>query len=136
MNLSISSRAFRRKGSSRHLVKLLVALSVEVPTRQPSSLNNSSFSCNEHQMLQNHQVIRPRAASIRLLDRGTGHRHAIALCSIDVPERCAPAMQIAVWVSAILFAQRPYRTTLRWTRQAIAAPGPLQNLVARIVLQI
>ena len=45
-----------------------------------------------------------------------------------VPERCAPAMQIAVWVSAILFTQRPYRTTLRWTRQAdCSARRLLQN---------
>src|SRR5215813_5855556 len=35
-----------------------------------------------------------------------------------VPERCAPAMQIAVWVSATLFTQRLYTTTLRWMRQA------------------
>src|SRR5438094_1284986 len=35
-----------------------------------------------------------------------------------VPERCAPAMQIAGWISAILFTQRTYRTTLRCTRQA------------------
>src|ERR1044071_2882300 len=42
-----------------------------------------------------------------------------------VPERCAPAMQIAVWVSAILFTQRPYRTTLRRTRQADWSAGPL-----------
>jgi len=54
-----------------------------------------------------------------------------------VPERCAPAMQIAVWVSAILFTQRPYRTTLRWTRQADWSAGTLlQKLVARIILQI
>jgi len=42
-----------------------------------------------------------------------------------VPERCAPAMQIAVWVSAILFTQRPYRTTLRRTRQADCSDEPL-----------
>ena len=42
-----------------------------------------------------------------------------------VPERCAPAMQIAVWVSAILFTQRPYRTTLRRTRQADCSAEPL-----------
>src|SRR5438034_11350007 len=42
-----------------------------------------------------------------------------------VPERCAPAMQTAVWVSAILFTQRPYRRTLRWTRQADCSAGPL-----------
>ncbi len=42
-----------------------------------------------------------------------------------VPERCAPAMQIAVWVSAILFTQRLYRTTLRWMRQADCSAGPL-----------
>jgi ribonuclease PH len=34
-------------------------------------------------------------------------------------------MQIAVWVSAILFTQRPYRTTLRWTRQADCSAEPL-----------
>ena len=46
-----------------------------------------------------------------------------------VPERCAPAMQIAVWVSAILFTQRPYTTTLRWVRQADCSAGRLlQNL--------
>jgi len=38
--------------------------------------------------------------------------------SIDVPERCAPVMQTAVWVSAILFPQRPYTTMTRPVRQA------------------
>src|SRR5438094_433294 len=42
-----------------------------------------------------------------------------------VPERCAPAMQIAGWISAILFTQRTYRTTRRWTRQADCSAGPL-----------
>jgi ribonuclease PH len=37
--------------------------------------------------------------------------------TIDVPERCAPAMQIALWVSALLFTQRLYTTTTGWVRQ-------------------
>ena len=54
-----------------------------------------------------------------------------------VPERCAPAMQIAVWVSAILFTQRLYRTTLLRTRQADCFAGRCcKILVARIMLQI
>src|SRR5262249_28506563 len=44
-----------------------------------------------------------------------------------VPERCAPAMQIAVWVSAILFTQRPYTTMTRWMRQADCSAGAQQN---------
>jgi hypothetical protein len=38
--------------------------------------------------------------------------------TIDVPERCAPAMQIAVWVSALFFTQKPYTTMGRAVRQA------------------
>jgi ribonuclease PH len=46
-----------------------------------------------------------------------------------VPERCAPAMQIAVWVSATLFTQRPYRTTTHRMRQAHCSAGRLlENL--------
>jgi ribonuclease PH len=46
-----------------------------------------------------------------------------------VPERCAPAMQIAVWVSATLFTQRPYRTTTHPMRQAHCSAGRLlENL--------
>ena len=54
-----------------------------------------------------------------------------------VPERCAPAMQIAVWVSATLFTQRPYRTTTHRMRQAHCSAGDCWKIfVARILVHI
>jgi hypothetical protein len=54
-----------------------------------------------------------------------------------VPERCAPAMQIAVWISAPLFTQRLYTTTLLWVRQADCFAGSSRKMfVARSMLHI
>src|SRR4051794_25104887 len=45
-----------------------------------------------------------------------------------VPERCAPAMQIAFWPLASVFTQRPYRTTARWVRQGDCCVCLTRNL--------
>jgi hypothetical protein len=42
--------------------------------------------------------------------------------TIDVPDRCAPAIQIAVWVSALFFTQKPYTTMSCAVRQADCWP--------------
>ncbi len=48
-----------------------------------------------------------------------------------VPERCAPAMQITVWLAALFFTQNAYTTTWGSVRQAgLVSAGRQRSLVA------
>lgn len=48
-----------------------------------------------------------------------------------VPERCAPAMQITVWLAALFFTQNTYTTTGGSVRQAgLVSVGGQRSLAA------
>src|SRR5262245_41933990 len=114
--LSIISLAFSRNGSNSGRVKVSSALGGRSQA-PPSALSNSSFSATKPRCSQKPSGL----SACGGINAFFGPRKSPQACnsrvSIDVPERCAPAMQIAVWVLALLFTQRPYTTTTRWVRQ-------------------
>src|SRR5215472_7445465 len=94
-NSSISSRAFVRKGSNRPRSKFSSAFGGRSQA-PPSAFNNSSFSATNCRFSQKPSGLSACAAINSLF----GPKYRPQLCnnlvSIDVPERCAPAMQTAV----------------------------------------
>ncbi|PYI95890.1 MAG: hypothetical protein DME98_14545 [Verrucomicrobia bacterium] len=53
-----------------------------------------------------------------------------------VPERCAPAMQITVWLAALFFTQNPYTTTWGSVRQAGLVSAGRQRSPAAVRLRV
>src|SRR6266511_5567310 len=101
-NPSISSCAFMRKGSSRGSAKFSSAVG-GTSHAPPSSFNNSSFSATNPRCSQKPSGL-SACGGINAL---SGPRYSPQACnslvSIDVPERCAPAMQTAVLALAESF---------------------------------
>ena len=104
LNRSMSSRAFIRKGSSRACSKVSSVFGGRSHA-PPSSFSNSSFSATNPRCSQKPSGLSACAGINSSFGPSLRPQTCNSLVSIDVPERCAPAMQIAVWVSALFFTQ-------------------------------
>src|SRR5437660_8981548 len=101
-NPSTSSRAFMRKGSSRTSLKFSLAFGGRSQA-PPSSFNNSSFSATNPRCSQNPSGLSACGGINCFFGPKYRPQACRSLVSIDVPERCAPAMQITVWPRALFF---------------------------------
>src|SRR5262245_56089532 len=114
---SIKSRAFIRRESIRGALEKFSSLFGGRSHAPPSASSSSSFNATKPRCSQKPSGLSAWGG----ISASLGPRYIPHACSsrvsIDVPERCAPAMQIAVLVSALLFTQRLYTTTPRWVRQ-------------------